>query len=183
MRNRRTVLSGRMCRAGIGNGKTGAEGAFSRAEEQFGKKSMFNKEKYLPLARDIPVAISHYCCMEMKKKPMKVYQHKYGLYPILATLAEESRVRKQAWIRHGCNAFESASPTSQPMSFWTEQDVLAYIVKNKLDIADVYGDVVALDDSGNEYNRETAAFMLKWSLPCKLTCTGCDRTGQINAAR
>ena len=144
---------------------------------------MFNKEKYLPLARDIPVAISHYCCMEMKKKPMKVYQHKYGLYPILATLAEESRVRKQAWIRHGCNAFESASPSSQPMSFWTEQDVLAYIVKNKLDIADVYGDVVALDDSGNEYNWETAAFMLKWSLPCKLTCTGCDRTGQINAAR
>lgn len=45
--------------------------------------------------------ISNYCCMEMKKKPMKKYQHKNKLYPLLGTLADESRTRKQAWIRHG----------------------------------------------------------------------------------
>ena len=60
---------------------------------------------------------------------MHKYQTAHKYKPILATLAEESRVRKQAWIRHGCNAFESKNPMSQPMSFWTEQDVLAYIVK------------------------------------------------------
>lgn len=166
-----------MCGAGIGNGKTGKEGVFSRAEEQFGEKSMFNKEKYLVLARDIPIPISHICCSKMKKLPMKAYQHKYGLYPILGTLAEESRVRKQGWIRHGCNAFKSKSPSSQPLSFWTEQDILAYIVKYGVEICSVYGDVCAVDGYGIEYNRETANFMLTWNLPCRLHCTGCDRTG------
>lgn len=66
----------------------------------------------------------------MKKQPIKAYQHKNDLYPFLGTLAEESRIRKQAWIRHGCNAFDSKSPTSQPLSFWTEQDILKYIVEN-----------------------------------------------------
>lgn len=141
--------------------------------------SMFNKEKYLPLARDVPVMISHLCCMEMKKKPMHAYQRKNKLMPILGTMAEESRVRKQGWIRHGCNAFESKNPTSQPLSFWTGQDVLAYIVRYNIQIASVYGEVVALDEDGIEYNRETAAFMLQWSLPCRLHCTGCQRTGCV----
>ena len=162
-------------RAGIGNGKTGEGDAFSNAEEQFGAKSMFNKEKYLPLARDIPVLISHYCCQKMKKQPMKKYQNK--LHPILGTLAEESRVRKQAWLRHGCNAFESANPTSQPLSFWTEQDILAYIVHYDLPIASVYGDIVTVDENGNQY---VAKDMIA---PCgKLSCSGCDRTGCIFCA-
>ena len=111
------------------SGLTGEGGAFSNPVEQFGEKSQFNKEKWLPLARDVPILISHKCCHRMKKSPMHKYQTAHGYKPILATLAEESRVRKQAWIRHGCNAFESKNPMSQPMSFWTEQDVLAYIVK------------------------------------------------------
>ena len=135
---------------------------------------MFNKEKWLPLARDVPVMISHYCCQKMKKQPMKKYQHKNKLYPLLGTLAEESRVRKQAWIRHGCNAFQSTNPTSQPMSFWTEQDVLAYIVYYDIPIAPVYGDIVTVDEFGNEY---VAKDMIA---PCgKLSCSGCDRTGCI----
>lgn len=117
--------------------------------------------------------------MEMKKKPMHAYQRKSSLMPILGTMAEESRVRKQSWIRHGCNAFESKNPTSQPLSFWTGQNVLEYIVRYNLDICSVYGDIVAVDEDGNEYNRETAAFMCKWGLPCKLHCTGCDRTGCV----
>ena len=44
-------------------------------------KSQFNKEKYLPLARDIPVPISHYCCQVMKKSPLKAFQKQSGLHP------------------------------------------------------------------------------------------------------
>ena len=160
------------------NGQTGAWGVFSNPTEQFGEKSMFNKEKYLPLARDIPVAISHLCCSKMKKSPIKAYQRKNGFVPFLGTLAEESRIRKQAWIRHGCNAFDSKSPTSQPLSFWTEQDILKYIIQNSLEIASVYGDIVAVDSYGNEYPAESTLID-----GCKLKCSGCDRTGQINAAR
>ena len=42
-------------------------------------------------------------------------------------MASESRLRKEQWLIHGCNAFDTKRPRSQPMSFWTEQDVLEYI--------------------------------------------------------
>lgn len=83
-RNRRTVLSGRMPGAGVTlNGNTGNGGIFSNSEEQIPEKSQFNKEKWLPLARDVPAMISHYCCFKMKKSPIKQYQHKNHYYPIL----------------------------------------------------------------------------------------------------
>lgn len=143
-----------------------------------GGKSQFNKEKWLPLARDVPVLISHYCCFKMKKSPMHKYQTANKYKPILATLAEESRVRKQGWIRHGCNAFESKNPMSQPMSFWTEQDVLAYIVKYHVPIASVYGDIVSAGSDGNDY----PAVDCTGSVQCNLKCTGCQRTGCIFCA-
>lgn len=80
-----------------------------------GTKSMFNKEKWLPATQELPFAISHYCCSVMKKGPMKKYARATKRKPIIGTLTDESRVRKQAWIRHGCNAFDSKSPTSQPI--------------------------------------------------------------------
>lgn len=145
-------------------------------DEEYGSKSQFNKEKYLPLARDIPVPISHYCCQVMKKQPLKQFQKQVGLYPILATLAEESRVRKQGWIRTGCNAFDGANPKSQPMSFWTEQDILSYLIKYDVPIASVYGEIVAFDEEGNEYSPKHTL------TDCKLKCTGCERTGCIFCA-
>lgn len=136
---RRTELNGNLTgdetanrKAGV-NGKTGVGGVFSNAEEQFGEKSLFNKEKWLPLARDIPVMISHYCCQKIKKDPLNAYKRRTHRYPIMATMTEESRVRKQAWLRTGCNAFEGKIQ-SKPMSFWTEQDVMQYIVENDLEI-------------------------------------------------
>lgn len=135
--------------------------------------SQFNKEKWLPLARDIPVMISHYCCQKIKKDPLNAYKRRTHRYPIMATMAEESRVRKQAWLRTGCNAFEGKIQ-SKPMSFWTEQDVLEYIVENDLPYCSVYGDIVAVDEVGNEYDPKT---MLMDG--CKLKCTECDRTGCI----
>ena len=138
--------------------------------------SAFNKVKWLPLCQDLPIPISHYCCEVMKKSPMRKYGKESGLYPMMATMAEESRVRKQAWLRTGCNSFEGKIQ-SKPMSFWTEQDVLLYIVQNKLDICSVYGDIIAEDQDGNEYD---AGGLLMDG--CKLRCTGCQRTGCIYCA-
>lgn len=136
------------------------------------KKSMFNKKKWLPLCYEAQFMISHKCCDVMKKRPMGSYQKQYKIYPIIGTLAEESKLREQAWIRHGCNAFEGTKKTSQPMSFWLEQDVLRYIVENDLEIASVYGDIVVTDSDGMQYDPKLAQ--------CgKLQCTGCNRTGCI----
>ena len=149
----------------------GEGGVFSRGEE-YGKKSAFNKVKWLPLCRDTQFPISHSCCSVMKKSPMNSYQRKNKVKPFLGTMAEESRLREQAWVRHGCNAFDSNKPTSQPMSFWTEQNVLAYIKEHGIEIASVYGNIVGVDENGFEYEPLPGC-------ECNLKCTGCQRTGCI----
>ena len=45
-------------------------------------------------------------------------------------------------MRHGCNAFGRKDETSQPLSFWVEQDILEYIKRYNLEICSVYGDIV-----------------------------------------
>lgn len=105
---------------------------------------------------------------------MHKYQRSNDLKPIIGTMAEESRVREQGWIRTGCNAFDANDPKSQPMSFWTNQDVLQYIVRNDIEICSVYGDIVAIGEDGYEYPPN--ALMPENT---KLKCTGCDRTGCV----
>lgn len=135
-------------------------------------KSIFNKEKWLPLCRDTQFKISHQCCQVMKKSPIGIYQRKTKRVPFIGTLAEESRLREQAWIRHGCNAFDAHKQTSQPLSFWTEQDILKYLYVEGWEIASVYGDIVGIDEDGMEYEPLPG-------VDCTLKCTGCQRTGCV----
>lgn len=135
------------------------------------KKSIFNKKKWLPLARDTDFKISDYCCHVMKKQPLSKYHSQTKRVPYIGTQASESQVRTQAWVRHGCNAFEGNKQTSQPLSFWNEQDVLQYILLNGLEIASVYGDIITFDDEGNEYPAYYGCSPLK--------CSQCQRTGCV----
>lgn len=90
-----------------------------------------------------PFEIGNQCCNVIKKGPMKKYAKETGRYNITAMMASESRLRTMKWMEQGgCNAYEAKNPSSMPMSFWTEQDVLEYIYENKIPIAKVYGDVV-----------------------------------------
>ena len=57
-----------------------------------------------------PFKIGSGCCSEMKKKPLKKYAHDTGRVPIIGTMAAESKLRTQQWLRTGCNAFESKRP-------------------------------------------------------------------------
>ena len=86
----------------------------------------------------------------MKKKPAKKYEKETGNKAILGTMACESQARKTAWLKNGCNAFDSKRPISQPMSFWTEQDVLRYIKEFKIHYASVYGEIKQ-DENGKYY--------------------------------
>lgn len=104
--------------------------------------SKFNKGKWEFLL-DAPFKISEECCNEMKKKPLKKFGKESGKKPMMATMAAEGGVRKEGYLKTGCNAFNTGK--SQPMGFWTEQDVLQYIVENDLEIASVYGKIVKND--------------------------------------
>ncbi|MDE5883996.1 MAG: phosphoadenosine phosphosulfate reductase family protein [Oscillospiraceae bacterium] len=139
------------------------------ATDKSGNRSRYNCEKYKPLL-DVPIYFGSECCTVMKKKPLKQYVKKTGKLSITATMACESLLREEHWLRHGCNAFDAKRPMSQPMSFWTEQDVLKYIKINNLKIASVYGDVVPK-------NRQLAFDC--FSCDEALCTTGCNRTGCV----
>jgi len=74
-----------------------------------------------------PFDISHMCCEIMKKNPAHKYVAETGRYPMTGEQASESKLRTNAWLKHGCNGFDLAEPKSTPMATWTEQDVLLYI--------------------------------------------------------
>ena len=109
------------------------------AKQKDGTKSLYNKKKYKSLI-NAPFRISNRCCDIMKKHPMGKLKEK----PIIATMTEESANRKTAWLKTGCNSF-SGKIASRPISFWTKQDILEYIKKYNVRIADCYGEVIPVD--------------------------------------
>lgn len=129
---------------------------------------------------DAPFDISHMCCHVMKKAPAKKYEKETGRKPIIGTLACESIARKQAWITHGCNAFNSPRPTSQPLSFWTEQDILHYIKLHDVPYCPVYGDIrVRPFDDIHEGQINMIDYLGEYEAGDVLETTGCDRTGCV----
>lgn len=107
---------------------------------EFGKSfSIAEKWRYLLNA---PFKISHMCCKVMKKNPAHSYTHKYDLMPFVGTTTDESKLREQKYLQVGCNAFNNVIPTSTPIAFWKEQDILEYIVKYNVPFCKVYGKIV-----------------------------------------
>ena len=141
--------------------------------------------KSLLFAVGAPFLISNKCCEVMKKRPFHRYAKKENRKPITAQMASEGRQRERQWLNHGCNMFDVKEPKSNPMSFWTEQDVLLYIKKYKIPICSVYGDIVedvsgTEDVSGQMTISDIQGFedITKFDASVKpLKTTGCDRTG------
>jgi len=94
---------------------------------------------------DAPFDTSEKCCTVMKKKPMKKYMRETGRYPFMGTTQDESYMRQRQYEKTGCNVFDGSTVKSQPMGFWTRQDVLKYVVEHDLKIASVYGDIYEKD--------------------------------------
>lgn len=108
-----------------------------------GRFKLSKKYRYLINA---PFSISNKCCDVMKKEPVKRYEKETGKKPIIGTMADESILRLQSYMKNGCNSFSGKRPISTPIGFWKQQDVLEYIYTNKLKITSVYGDVVKEND-------------------------------------
>ena len=117
-------------------------------------------DKWFDFAENSDIKVSDKCCRIMKKTPLHKFQLETKKYPIIATMAEEGIQRRKSWLKNGCNSFDSKEPKSQPMSFWTEQDVLRYLKEFNIPYASVYGDIVQ-DKNG------------------KYATTGCKRTGCV----
>lgn len=137
----------------------------------------FYKWKFL-IDSEIPA--SDECCNVMKKAPAKKYSKETGRMPILGTMADESSVRYSQWLKHGCNAFEGKSPSSQPLSFWTKQDILHYLKKYNVPYCSVYGDIIVKPPADADPDQINIIDYLEcYEEDDELTTTGCDRTGCI----
>lgn len=123
--------------------------------KKYGKRYDISKWKFL---LESNILISDRCCCIMKKNPVKLYEKQTLNHPIVGSMTHESSLRKNSWLKNGCNALNAKRPTSQPMSFWTEQDVLQYIRQFNIPYASIYGDIIE-DKNG------------------KLKTTGLQRTG------
>lgn len=94
--------------------------------------------------------VSDQCCTVMKKRPAYKFEKITGMKPILGLMADESKKRAMDYMKTGCNAFDKKHPQSQPIGFWTEQDVLRYLKSFKIPYASVYGDILQ-DQNGKLY--------------------------------
>ena len=145
-----------------------------------GQPSMFNCSKW-KFMLDAPFEVSNECCKIMKKNPSKKYEKETGRKPILGLLAEESIKRQSAWMKTGCNAFDIKRPQSQPIAFWTEQDILHYLKKYNVPYCSVYGDIIVREKE-TEYSVDgqmTIYDALEDYEGSILESTGCNRTGCI----
>jgi len=91
---------------------------------------------------DAPFKISAHCCKVMKKQPFAKYERRTGRWPYLGTVSSESPMRNVRYIKHGCNIFHETRPKSNPLSFWTEQDILQFIRDSGLSYSPTYGRIV-----------------------------------------
>lgn len=141
---------------------------------------------------DADIKFSSLCCIEMKEKPVENYEKETGKKPILAIMASESARRKEAYLRTGCNSFDTKTilneetgeedviktqrPMSKPMGFWLENDVLQYIYENKLEIAGPYGTVTEAKELDGQMNLFDLGVTSNCQ-GCKFRTTGEERTG------
>lgn len=152
---------------GVGIARRNPDGRVKKIQFAENYKSQFSLNCWKELI-NADFDLSDKCCYLMKKKPVKTYE-KGGQLPLTAQMTDESLQREKQWLKNGCNGFDLKRPISNPMSFWTEQDVLQYIKENNIPIASVYGDIVYEDIDGQTRLEGCG----------KLCTTGCHRTGCI----
>ena len=77
-----------------------------------GTPSKFRQTHYVKWAFliDAPYKISDKCCEVMKERPLDRHRKQTGKEAIIGTLAAESERRQQAWLKTGCNAFDTKRP-------------------------------------------------------------------------
>lgn len=103
---------------------------------KFGK--LAEKWKFLINA---PFDTSEKCCDLMKKNPFKKYVRETGRVTFIGITQDEGIKRAHQYANTGCNVYDGYTIKSQPLGFWTKQDILRYVIKNDLEICSVYGDI------------------------------------------
>lgn len=126
---------------------------------QDGSKTVFRvSKKWKPIINS-DIEVSDKCCYYLKKEPFNRYNKQTGERPFIGTMASDGMERKKQYLQTGCINLKREVCT--PLGFWTEQDILKYIVDYKLDYCKkAYGNIIKVDG--------------------KLKTTNARRTGCVN---
>lgn len=154
-------------------------------KDMYGNNHEFYRTRYSKWSFliDAPFKISDKCCDIMKESPIREYNKQTGRKPFIGLIAQESKRRKNAWLAQGCNNFHSVTQNSRPLSIWTEQDILQYILKYNIHLAKPYGQIIKtkkriVDSKDPETGTEGAlSRKTKTKVIEILTTTGEKRTG------
>lgn len=104
----------------------------------FGKTSQFNFSKYVPVLL-APFKISDKCCYYLKLEPTSRFSKKHGFkYVFVGTTADESRMRRNNFLKNGFNIKEQC----RPLAHWTSHDILEYCLKNDIKLPSCYGEII-----------------------------------------
>lgn len=87
---------------------------------------------------DAPFKVSDRCCDIMKKSPFKRYNKETGRVPFIGTMASDSTIRKQDYLKYGCNSFEKTVPKSLPLAFWLEEDIWDHLISMGIPYSKIY---------------------------------------------
>ncbi|MCI9439507.1 MAG: phosphoadenosine phosphosulfate reductase family protein [Lachnospiraceae bacterium] len=91
---------------------------------------------------DAPFDISEECCAITKERPLEKYAKQTGRVPFIGITQDEGMMRQRQYNRTGCNVYHAKQPKSQPLGFWTRQDILRYVTENRLRYSSAYGEII-----------------------------------------
>lgn len=132
---------------------------YSHKHDNF-KSSFKLAKRWRPLII-APFKISDECCSELKKKPMSKANKKLGNFqPMIGEMACDSKTRKDAYLKTGCNNFVNGVGKSKPLGGMTEQTLLEHIYNLNIPMAACYGKL--------EYKKESYKFSLAQRTGCCL---------------
>lgn len=117
---------------------------------------------------DAPFKISDECCHWLKEKPLQELEKTKK--PFIGLMAEESDRRQAAYLHTGCNAYHMKKPSSKPMGFWTEQDVLRYLRDYNVPYAkDIYGEIIERPDGRltTTLEKRTGCYVCAFGQSCR----------------
>lgn len=105
--------------------------------------SMKIPEKWMYLTA-APFKVSDKCCDMLKKEPLSRYEKEHGTKRVIGIMADESDMRKKQAKMYG----PVTDKYLAPLIFWSRNDILTYILENKINYCSIYGEIVE-DCKGN----------------------------------
>lgn len=101
--------------------------------------TLAKKWRYLADLNATPADISEQCCSVLKKDPFKKYVKETGRKPMIGITQDESVKRENQYNHTGCNVYDGTTVKSQPIAFWSKQEVIQFAVDHQIPICSVYG--------------------------------------------